>query len=441
MRKTFLTLPLLCASVAAQVSSPIGVVNATVNQNTPVTSNPSLDPVVEWNRTLLVIVRTPGAQPATVHPTRSFAILHAAIYDAVNNIDRTRRPYLVRFAGVSREASEAAAADAAAHDVLVALYPAFQATLDTQLEQMLAAVPAGPHKDQGARLGELVADAILDSRSDDGSAVQPAPFVFGSGPGVFQSTPPNLPAAQFTEWSRVTPFALVEASQFRPGPPPGLTSDTYTKDFNEVKSLGIANGTTATPDQALTGHFWNGAIQNYWNEIAQTAALANNLSLPDSARLFALLNLTFADDVIAFYDAKYTYDFWRPVTAIREADTDNNPNTIADANWLPQVGKTTPDPSYPGAHAVISASGALLLKSFFGRNQFSFNVTSEVLPGVSRSFTSFSAAQSEATLSRIFAGVHFRSDLSTGSQLGQEVAGFVFDNFLQLDDRGEGSQQ
>jgi hypothetical protein len=441
MRKLFITLSLLCASVAAQASSPIGAFTDTANQNTPGTSNSSLDPVVEWNRALLVIVRTPGAQSATVHPTRSFAILHAAIYDAVNNIDRTHRPYLVRFAGVSREASEAAAADAAAHDVLVALYPAFQASLDAQLEQLLTAIPAGAHKDQGTRLGKLVADVILDSRSDDGSSVRPAPFVFGSGPGEFQSTPPNFPPAQFTEWSRVTPFALVEANQFRPGPPPGLTSETYTKAFDEVKSLGIANSTTATADQALTGHFWNGAIQNYWNEIAQTAALEHKLALPDSARLFALLNLAFADDVIAFYDAKYTYDFWRPVTAIREAGTDNNPNTIADANWLPEVGKTTPDPSYPGAHAVISASGALLLKSFFGHDRFSFKVTSEVMPGVERSFTRFSAAEREATLSRIFAGVHFRSDLTTGSELGKEVAGFVFDHFLQPNDRDERSER
>jgi hypothetical protein len=441
MRKLFITLSLLCASVAAQATSPISAFTDTANQNTPGTSKPSLDPVVEWNRALLVIVRTPGAQSATVHPTRSFAILHAAIYDAVNNIDRTRRPYLVRFAGVSREASEAAAADVAAHDVLVALYPAVQTNLDAQLEQMLTVIPAGEHKDQGVRLGKLVADAILDSRSDDGSSVQPAPFVFGSRPGDFQSPPPNFPAAQFTEWSRVTPFALVEANQFRPGPPPGLTSETYTKAFNEVKSLGIANGTTATADQTLTGHFWNGAIQNYWNEIAQTAALEHRLSLPESARLFALLNLTFADDVIAFYDAKYTYDFWRPVTAVRGAGNDNNPNTIADANWLPQVGKTTPDPSYPGAHAVISASGAQLLKSFFGRDRFSFKVTSEVMPGVERSFTSFSAAGREATLSRIFAGVHFRSDLTTGSDLGKEVAGFVLDHFLQPNDRDERSER
>jgi membrane-associated phospholipid phosphatase len=154
-----------------------------------------------------------------------------------------------------------------------------------------------------------------------------------------------------------------------------------------------------------------------------------------------LLNLAFADDVIAFYDAKYTYNFWRPVTAIRAADTDHNPNTIVDPNWLPEVGKTTPDPAYPGAHAVISASGAFVLRSFFHRDRFSFKVTSEVMPGVERSFLTFSAAEREATLSRIFAGVHFRSDLTTGSGLGEDVADFVFDHFLQPRDRDERSER
>jgi hypothetical protein len=154
------------------------------------------------------------------------------------------------------------------------------------------------------------------------------------------------------------------------------------------------------------------------------------LTTAQSARLFALLNLTFADGVIAFYDAKYTYDFWRPVTAIRAADTDDNPDTAANPNWGPEVGNTTPDPSYPGAHAVISAGAAVVLDSLFGTDQFTFNVTSEVLAGVQRSFTAFSAAANEATLSRIFAGVHFRTDLTAGQQLGTEVATFVVDNFL-----------
>ena len=228
---------------------------------------------------------------------------------------------------------------------------------------------------------------------------------------------------------------MESASQFRPQPPPDLTSDTYADVFNEVKSLGIGKSTTATADQSLTGSFWNGAIQDYWNEIAQTAVLATSLSLPESARLFTLLNLAFADDVIAFYDAKYTYNFWRPVTAIRAGDTDNNPDTAADPNWLPEVGKTTPDPSYPGAHAVISASAALVLRTFFRQDQFNFNVTSEVMPGVERSFASFSAAAQEASLSRIFAGVHFRSDLTAGRQLGQDVAAFLLVHFLQPADQ------
>ena len=175
---------------------------------------------------------------------------------------------------------------------------------------------------------------------------------------------------QFTHWSRVTPFALESANQFRPGGPPKLTSDRYADAFDQVKSLGIADSTTATADQALTGRFWNGAIQNYWNEIAQTASLAHHLTTAENARLFALLNLSFADGVIAFYDAKYTYNFWRPVTAIRAAATDGNPDTDADPNWLPEVGNTTPDPSYPGAHAVISAAGAEVLISFFHKRPF-----------------------------------------------------------------------
>jgi membrane-associated phospholipid phosphatase len=391
----------------------------------------SVDPVVEWNRTLLSIVRTPTAQPATVHPTRSFAIMHAAIYDAVNAIDRTHRPYAVRVPVQTRDASQEAAAAAAAHEVLVALYPGFKSALDAELQQSLTPIARGPDKDAGIRIGQAVADQILALRSNDGSNAPPIPYVFGNAPGDYQSTPPNFPKQpQFTHWSLVTPFALKGANQFRPGPPPALTGDQYGDAFNQVDLLGIAGSTTATPDEAQVGRFWNGAIQNYWNEIAQTASVANALTTAENARLFALLNLSFADGVIAFYDAKYTYNLWRPVTAIRAGDTDNNPETVADPNWLPEVGNTAPDPSYPGAHAVISAAGAEVLISYFGTDRFAFNVTSEVLPGVDRSFTSFSAAAEEATLSRIFAGQHFSFDLTNGQDLGNRVADFVVGNFL-----------
>jgi len=390
--------------------------------------------VVQWNQTLLVIVRTPGAQPATIHPTRSFAIMHAAIYDAVNAIDGTHQPYLVRL-GASHFASQEAAAAAAAHEVLVKLYPSFQATLDAQLQQALAQLPSRGKAD-GISIGNTVADRILALRSNDGSNAQPIPYVFGNAPGDYQSTPPNFPKQpQFTHWSRVTPFALESASQFRPGGPPRLTGDRYSDAFDQVKLLGIAGSTTATPDQALTGRFWNGAIQNYWNEIAQTASLAYRLTTAQNARLFALRNLSFADGVIAFYDAKYTYNFWRPVTAIRAATADGNPDTEADPNWLPEVGNTTPDPSYPGAHAVISTAGAEVLISFFHTDHLEFSVTSEVMPGVERSFITFPAAAEEATLSRIFAGVHFLFDLTTGQRLGSDIADFIVDNFLTSRDR------
>src|SRR5579864_8906110 len=343
----------------------------------------------------------------------------------------THKPYLVQLTGVSPNASQDAAAAQAAHDVLVGLYPKLQTTLDTLLQESLAQIAEGRDKEAGIRIGQAVAEQILSQRSNDGANAQPIPYVFGNAPGDYQSTPPNFPKQpQFTHWSQVTPFALDRANQFRPGPPPALTSDRYSDDFNEVKSLGVMNGTAATADQMLTGHFWNGAIQNYWNEIAQTAAIEHNLTTPQSARLFALLNLSLADGVIAFYDAKYTYNFWRPVTAVRSADTDNNPDTTADPNWLPEVGNTTPDPSYPGAHAVISAAGAAVLDSFFKPKRFDFSVTSEVMPGAERSFTRYSAAEEEATLSRIFAGVHFRTDLTVGQRLGHEVADFVLDNFL-----------
>jgi hypothetical protein len=431
MSRVLNVIALLCAGLSILAGGAYGASPNDAHQGASDSSAQPVNPVVQWNRTLLSIVRTPGAQPATVHPTRSFAIMHAAIYDAVNAIGRTHRPYVILLSGVPRDASQEAAAAAAAHQVLVALYPAFNTALDAELQQSLATIPDGNDKVEGIRIGQTVADRILALRSNDGSSAQPIPYVFGTAPGDYQSTPPNFPPQpQFTHWSRVTPFALERANQFRPGPPPVLTSDAYSDAFNLIKSLGIANSTTATADEALTGRFWNGAIQNYWNEIAQTVSLAHRLTTGQNARLFALLNLSFADDVIAFYDAKYTYNFWRPVTAIRAGDADNNPETVADPNWLPEVGKTAPDPSYPGAHAVISAAGAEVLISFFERDRFEFNVTSEVLPGVERSFTSFSAAAEEATLSRIFGGQHFRFDLTTGQRLGRDVADYVLDNFL-----------
>ena len=432
MRPALLLLPPLFVAACVDSSTHTGLKNNVPIEASRVADVLPTDPVLQWNRELLRIVRTPGAQPSTIHPTRSFAMMHAAIYDAVNSIDRRHRAYAVLLDGVSRHASKEAAAASAAHDVLVELYPLQHTALDDQLRTSLGAVPDGKEKRDGVGVGQAVAARIVALRANDGSATPPIPFAFDTTPGRYRSTPPNFPAQpQFTHWSHVRPFTLRKANQFRPAPPPPLASDTYEDAFNEVKALGQANGVVASADEALTGRFWNGAIQNYWNEIAQTLSVERHLDIVDNARLFASLNLGVADVVIAFYDAKYTYDFWRPVTAIRAANTDDNAGTIADSAWLPVVGNTTPDPSYPGAHAAISAVASQILEALLGTDRLSFAVTSEVMPGTERSFSTLSSAAREATLSRIFAGVHFRFDLTTGESLGRRVSQWVLDRFLK----------
>ena len=407
------------AATSARTTSASG--NASAD-----TSRISGATVTAWNQELLHIVQTPGAQPATVHPTRSFAILHAGIYDAVVSITRDASPY-----GISLQAPRNARPDAAAatagHDTLVALYPTMRAELDQLLANQLSKIPDGAGKQQGIQVGHTIVSQILALRAHDGSAATPQPFSPGNQPGNYQPTPPNFAAPVFTNWGNVTPFVLNNAAQFRPAPPPALDSQAYAQALNEVKSLGQNTSTTRTADQTMIAKFWAGPIWNTWNEIAENAALTRHTNLERTARMFAVLNLSFADGVIAFYDAKYHYQLWRPITAIREADTDGNPATVGDPTWTPLA--TTPaDPSYPGAHSVISAIGAGVLSAFFGeRNHVS--VTSDVLPGIVRTFESYTDVATEAGLSRIFAGVHTRLDHDAGLKLGNNVAHFAL---LQL---------
>lgn len=402
---------------------------ATAQQATPATQ--PADGVIQWNRILLEIVRVPpapGAKPSTVHSTRSFAIMHAAIYDAVNAIDKTHSDYLF-----SVEAPKQASVDAAVatvgHDTLLKLYPKQDEMLEARLKESLAQIPDDPAKAEGIKLGQEVAMRILELRKSDSSEVKPPPFVAGSKPGDYQKTPPNTADPVFAHWGKVTPFTLKGAKKFQPAPPPELSSVAYSTAFQEVKELGAKESTSRTADQTVAAKFWSGKIQNYWNEIAQTAAISHHNTLPQNARLFALLNLALADDVIAFYDAKYTYKFWRPVTAIQTAETDNNPDTVRDPDWAPMA-DTPPDPSYPGAHSTISASAAAILSSFFGSDEASFSVKSEAAPGVERPFESFTAAATEAGLSRIYIGHHYRFDDAAGQELGRQIAGHVFKEFL-----------
>jgi hypothetical protein len=366
------------------------------------------DPAIAWNRFVLGLQATPGVQPATVHPTYELAIVHAALYDAVLD---------------ARHVAPAAAADAAAHETLTALYPAQRPAIDTEYATRLAQLPGGPRTGLGVRIGQHAARQLLAARADDGSGAAPDPFVPGGRPGDYQLTPPAFGAPVFTHWARVRPFVLSGADRFRPPAPAALTSAKYAAAINEVQRVGVATGSARTADQTQIGLFWNPPIWAAWNRIAETAAVGRHDGLVANARTFATLDLTFADAVIAFYDAKYAYRFWRPVTAIRAAATDGNPDTTADAAWTP-LSNTAPDPSYPGAHGTISAAGADVLAALYG-NDVAFTTTSAALPGVERTFDSFSEAAQEASASRIFNGNHTRLDEVAGENLGHNIAGFV----------------
>ncbi len=412
-----------CTALAALSATAAGVVGATGQAigSYPSTATSAAAPlasgniVVDWNQQLVRIIGTPGAQPATVHPTRSLAIMHAAMYDAVVSITHSNPPYLFSLNAPSGARPDAAAAQAG-HDTLVTLYPSWTAALDQQLAGELAAIPDGAAKRQGMAVGHLAAALMLAVRADDGSSATPPALPAGTQPGNYQLTPPTFAPAAFTQWPNVTPFVLQAADQFRSAPPPALTSAAYAQAINEVKSLGQKTSTSRTAGQTVIGKFWSGPIWNTWNQIAENAALAHHSDLDGTARLFALLNLSFADTTIAFYEAKYHYDLWRPITAIRAA---------GDPNWTPLI-LTANDPSYPGAHSAISAAAATVLASIFG-DQDRIAVTSKLLPGVVRTFDSYSAAATEAGLSRIYAGVHTRIDHQAGVQLGQDVARFVLD--------------
>ena len=386
--------------------------------------------VIAWNQELLKIVQTPGAQPATVHQTRSYAMLHAAIDDAIVSITHDASPLLVSVRA-PRGARPDAAAIEAGRATLTALYPGFKGELAQLADGQLATIPNGADKQHGTQVGDDIAARILQLRANDGSAVVPPPFTPGTQPGNYRPTPPNFPTPVFTTWGKVTPFVLKNGSQFRPGAPPALTSAAYAQALNEVKSLGQNTSTARTADQTVIGKFWAPPIWNTWNVIAENAALAHHTNLERTAQLFAVLNLSFADSTIAMYDGKYHYQLWRPITAIRLADADGNPATIADPNWT-ALANTAADPSYPGAHSTISAAGATVLGAVFG-NRDRIQVTSSALPGTVRTFNSYSDVATEAGLSRIFAGQHFRFDHVEGLELGHDVAQFVLRHSHQED--------
>jgi hypothetical protein len=395
------------------------------------------DVVIQWNQAVLTAIR--NDKPSLGFLTRDLAIVQTAIYDAVNAIDHTGSVFRVH-AEAPADASPVAAADAAGLFTASALFPTDTATFQATYQNALASVPAGKAQTEGLAVGRSVAEQTLIDRATDGANAF-VNYVPGSAPGDWRPTPTAFAAAQTPQWPSVTPFALKTGSQFRPPPPPALTSAAYTAAFNEVKDFGAVTSTVRTPGETEIARFWEGKsgtpqVAGYWNEIAQSAALSQGNTLDQDARLFAELNVALADAVIAHFDAKYTYNRWRPITAIQLAGQTGNPDTVADPNWQP-LNNTPPNPSYVSGHAAVSGAAAEVLDHSFGTDNISFSLTSEDLKGVTHSFTSFSAAAAEAGNSVVWGGIHFRYDVTAGQTLGQQVARYVDQNFF-LPHPGEG---
>lgn len=382
----------------------------------------SADVVTDWNNAALDAIRADRTAPPIA--SRSLAIAHVAIYDAVNGIARTHEPYLVPSA-VSSSASRVAAATAAAHQTLISLFPNHTSTFDALRAAILAGIPNGPQKTNGITWGEFVASQILASRANDGSnAIVRPPG--GSGPGVWVPTPPAFLPYVLPQWGFVVPFAMNSSSQFRPPGPPALDSQQYEADYEEVKQLGAAVGSTRTEDQTEIALFWaDGAgtetPPGHWNSIAQIIAAARGTTLEENARLFALLNIAMADAAICSWDAKYAYHFWRPVTAIAFAEP--------QLNWTSFI-VTPPFPDYTSGHSTFSAAAATVLPLFFGTEDLPFTTGSDFLPGVYRSFSTCQDAAEEAALSRIYGGIHFRSASEDGLQAGISIGEWTASHYL-----------
>jgi hypothetical protein len=376
--------------------------------------------VIDWNRELISILGTPNAQPTTVHPTRSFAMLQAAEYDAVVSITKAAPPY-----GSAVPAPDGArpdaAADQAAHDVLVALYPGMRADLDTMLNGQLAGVPDGKPEQDGVGVGAAAARQIVALRASDGSSAPPAPFTAGTAPGDYRPTPPKLAAPTYTGWGSVAPFLLTSPQQFRPATPPAVSSLEYATALAEVRDLGRDTSTSRTVDQTVAGKFWSASpIWTTWNQVAQQLVTDRHADLAQATAVFSALDLSLADTTIGLYDAKYTDHVWRPVTAVQQGATAGNPGITGDPTWNPLT-PTAADPSYPGAHSALSEAAATVLTAFYGPHQ-AVTVTSAADPGVTRHFASLADTAQEAGLSRIWSGQHTRLDHEAGQQLGHQVA-------------------
>jgi len=387
------------------------------------------DAVLDWN---VIALKTTAA--AAFNPpleTRNLAIVHAAIFDAVNAIDRRFHPYVVRLRAPVWASADAAAI-AAAHATLVRLYPEQQSMLDTAYMTSLDQIPDGPAKTAGVSVGESVALQVLMMRASDGAAeAVAAPYTPGGRPGDWIPTPPAFQPALDPGWGSVQPFFLRKGSQFRPGPPPALGSSRYTRDFIEIAAIGSSANVTRSQDQTDIARFWIATAAQNWNPVAREVATARGFTLAENARALALLNIIGADAFIAAWDAKFAYNQWRPVTAIAAAGTDGNPDTDADPAWTPLL--VTPRfPDYIAGHTTYAGAAQVALEHLFGKRPgLVMTLTSATAPGVVKSYTSFEQIADDVVDARVWGGIHWRTSSVRGRVVGMEVGTYAVRRFLK----------
>jgi len=390
------------------------------------------DEVTKWNGVMLDAIRATGAPPPRA--SRAMAIVSTAVYDAVNSIDRLNHPYAIDTiapAGTSREA----AAAAAAHRALIGLFPTQQAALDNALATSLATIPDGVGKTGGINLGVYVGEQMLALRSTDGWDASPPPYLGSTDPGKWRPTPPGFAPGLLPAWGNVRPFGVMSATQFVLPGPPGLDSPAYAAAYNEVKEYGRKTGSSRTAEQTEIAKVWAAGAgtvtpPGQWNQIATQIGESRGQSLHENARMLAFLNIATADAAICCWNAKYAYEMWRPVTAIVDAELDGNPDTVDDDTWEPLL-TTPPFPTYTSGHSTFSSSSAAVLAAYFGGDAVSFTLTGEdVGAGITRAFTSLSAAAQEAGQSRIYGGIHFQFDNQDALAAGGLIGQWVFDHYL-----------
>jgi hypothetical protein len=383
----------------------------------------SADVITDWNENAVGfgVLHNIGPPPAE----RIIAMTHVAMFDAVNSIERKYRPYLIQLAASPTTSKDAAAA-AAAGTVLAGINPQTQATMKSLLESYLAAIPDSPAKAEGIRLGEAVAAKILEERANDGARA-PDTYRPRTTAGVYVPTAPTAAP----QWPKVKPFALTSASQFRPAPPIALESAQWAADYNEIKELGSRASTKRSARQTEDARFWLVTDGRGYYPVIRTLVEARKLSLVESARLFALAAVAREDALIAVFDAKYHYEFWRPVTAIRNGDIDNNSATERDAAWEP-IDATPMHPEYPCAHCISSASLVGVMEVVFGTAEMpEVSIASPTAPGVVHRWTNVRAFSDEVSEARIWAGFHYRFSTKVGQDMGHKIGEYVAKNLMQ----------